>query len=429
MNPRSTTGSAAKRWPRNDLTGKRHSSLKRKLVMPIFHLKKSAIPAVLMRQLLTVGEHRMEITPYLRLMVQKDGSDLFFSTGATPNLKANGKTLAIGDQRLAAGETGQLAYSIMSAEQIQEFESTMECNLAISVDDLGRFRVNVFRQRGDTAMVIRYIKGTIPALESLNLPVTLKDLIMQPRGLILVVGSTGSGKSTTLASMIDHRNTNRTGHILTIEDPIEYLHTHKKSVVDQREVGLDTLNYENALKNALREAPDVILIGEIRDAATMQHAIAYAETGHLCLSTLHANNANQALDRVINFFPDTAHRQLLNDLSLNLRAVVSQRLIKAIDGSRVPAVEILLQTSFTAELIQKGKIHDLKEAMEQGKDRGMKTFDQALYELYTAGQISQEEALANADSRNNLALRIRLNKGGGASDKPTQASAVGDDFG
>ena len=370
----------------------------------------------------------MEIAPYLRLMVQKDGSDLFFSTGATPNLKAHGKTLAIGDQRLAAGETGQLAYSIMSDEQIKEFESTMECNLAISVNDLGRFRVNVFRQRGDTAMVIRYIKGTIPALEALKLPATLKDLIMQPRGLILVVGSTGSGKSTTLASMIDHRNTNRTGHILTIEDPIEYLHAHKKSVVDQREVGLDTLNYENALKNALREAPDVILIGEIRDAATMQHAIAYAETGHLCLSTLHANNANQALDRVINFFPDTAHRQLLNDLSLNLRSVVSQRLVKAIDGSRVPAVEILLQTSFTAELIQKGKIHGLKEAMEQGKDRGMKTFDQALYDLYTTGQISQEEALANADSRNNLALRIRLNKGGSDSDNPAQASAVGDDF-
>jgi twitching motility protein PilU len=371
----------------------------------------------------------MDIAPYLRLMVQKDGSDLYFSTGARPNLKAHGKTLAIGEQCLAEGEAQRLAYSIMSEEQIKEFESTMECNLAISVDNLGRFRINVFRQRGETGMVIRYIKGTVPALEALNLPDTLKELIMQPRGLVLVVGSTGSGKSTTLASMIDYRNSNRTGHILTIEDPIEYLHQHKKSVVDQREVGLDTLNYENALKNALREAPDVILIGEIRDAATMQHAIAYAETGHLCLSTLHANNANQALDRVINFFPDTAHRQLLSDLSLNLRAVVSQRLVRALDGSRLPVVEVLLQTSFTSELIQKGKIHDLKEAMEQGKDRGMKTFDQALYERYTAGEISQEEALANADSRNNLALRIRLNAEGGTPQASVPASAGGGDFG
>jgi twitching motility protein PilU len=354
----------------------------------------------------------MELTPYLRLMVQKDGSDLFFSTAAPPNLKANGKTRAIGDQRMAPGDVKTLAYSIMNDEQIKEFESTMECNLAISVGGLGRFRVNVFRQRGDAAMVIRYIKGHIPALDELNLPPLLKKVIMEPRGLVLVVGSTGSGKSTTLASMIDYRNRNATGHILTIEDPIEYLHTHKKSVVDQREVGLDTLNYENALKNALREAPDVILIGEIRDAATMQHAIAYAETGHLCISTLHANNANQALDRVINFFPDSAHRQLLNDLSLNLKAVISQRLIKAVGGGRVPAVETLVQNSHTAELIQKGKIHELKEAMEQGDGRGMKTFDQALFDLYVAGKITLEEALQNADSRNNLALRIRLKEGG-----------------
>jgi twitching motility protein PilU len=261
-------------------------------------------------------------------------------------------------------------------------------------------------------MVIRYIKGQIPEISALSLPEILKKIIMEPRGLVLVVGSTGSGKSTTLASMIDYRNTNATGHILTIEDPIEYLHSHKKSVVDQREIGLDTLSYENALKNALREAPDVILIGEIRDAATMQHAIAYAETGHLCLSTLHANNANQALDRIVNFFPDTAHRQLYNDLSLNLKAVVSQRLIRSADGTRVPAVELLLLTSYTSELIQKGKIHDIKDAMEQGNERGMKTFDQALYDLYAAGRITIEEALGNADSRNNLALRIRLAESG-----------------
>ncbi|MES9903366.1 MAG: PilT/PilU family type 4a pilus ATPase [Sedimenticola sp.] len=355
----------------------------------------------------------MEIIPYLKLMVQKNGSDLFFSTGAPPNLKAEGRTMPIGDTPLAQGEVHQLAYSIMSDDQISEFERTMECNLAISISGLGRFRVNVFRQRGDAAMVIRYIKGSVPSLDELHLPPTLRDLIMMARGLILVVGSTGSGKSTTLASMIDHRNNTTTGHILTIEDPVEFLHTHKRSIVDQREVGLDTVSYEVALKNAMREAPDVILIGEIRDRQTMQHAIAYAETGHLCLSTLHANNANQALDRVVNFFPDTAHHQLYMDLSLNLKAVVSQRLVKSKDGKRVPAVEIMLLSTFVAELIQKGDIHAVKEAMEQGSDRGMQTFDQALHKLYTEGRITMEEALSNADSRNNLSLKIRLSESGG----------------
>ncbi|MCP4996149.1 MAG: PilT/PilU family type 4a pilus ATPase [Gammaproteobacteria bacterium] len=354
----------------------------------------------------------MEIVPYLKLMVQKNGSDLFFSTGAPPNLKAEGRTMPIGDTPLAPGQVRQLAYAIMSDDQVKEFEATMEANLAISISGLGRFRVNVFRQRGDAAMVIRYIKGIIPSIEELKLPQSLKDLIMVPRGLILVVGSTGSGKSTSLASMIDHRNINATGHILTIEDPVEFLHTHKKSVVDQREVGLDTLSYEVALKNAMREAPDVILIGEIRDRATMQHAIAYAETGHLCLSTLHANNANQALDRIVNFFPDSAHRQLYQDLSLNLKAVISQRLVKSKDGKRVPAVEIMLLTTFVAELIQKGDIHAVKEAMEAGGERGMRTFDQALYELYKEGQITLDEALKNADSRNNLSLRVRLDESG-----------------
>lgn len=354
----------------------------------------------------------MEIVPYLKLMVQKNSSDLFFSTGAPPNLKAEGRTMPIGDTPMKQGMVRTLAYSIMSDEQVSEFESTMEGNLAISISGLGRFRVNVFRQRGDVAMVIRYIKGQIPSLEELNLPVTLKHLIMEPRGLVLVVGSTGSGKSTTLASMVNHRNENATGHILTIEDPVEFLHTHKKSVVDQREVGLDTISYEVALKNAMREAPDVILIGEIRDRHTMQHAIAYAETGHLCLSTLHANNANQALDRIVNFFPDSAHHQLYMDLSLNLKAVISQRLIKSKDGKRVPAVEIMLLSTFVAELIQKGDIHAVKEAMEHGNERGMQTFDQALYKLYREGRITQEEALANADSRNNLSLRMRLDESG-----------------
>ncbi len=354
----------------------------------------------------------MDIVPYLKLMVQKNGSDLFFSTGAPPNLKAEGHTMPIGDSPMAPGLVRKLAYSLMNDEQVKEFEKTMEGNLAISISGLGRFRVNVFRQRGDVAMVIRYIKGNVPSIEELNLPLILKDLIMEPRGLVLVVGSTGSGKSTTLASMIDHRNNNQTGHILTIEDPVEFLHTHKKSVVDQREVGLDTISYEMALKNAMREAPDVILIGEIRDRQTMQHAIAYAETGHLCLSTLHANNANQALDRIINFFPDSAHHQLFMDLSLNLRAVVSQRLIKGTSGQRVPAVEIMLLSTFIAELIQKGDIHAVKEAMEQGTERGMQTFDQALYKLYKEGKITLENALGNADSRNNLSLRIRLDESG-----------------
>lgn len=354
----------------------------------------------------------MDIVPYLKLMVQKNGSDLFFSTGAPPNLKAEGHTMPIGDNPMAPGMVRKLAYSLMNDDQTKEYERTMEGNLAISISGLGRFRVNVFRQRGDVAMVVRYIKGSVPSIEELQLPQKLKELIMEPRGLILVVGSTGSGKSTTLASMIDHRNSNQTGHILTIEDPVEFLHTHKKSVVDQREVGLDTLSYEMALKNAMREAPDVILIGEIRDQQTMQHAIAYAETGHLCLSTLHANNANQALDRIINFFSDTAHRQLYMDLSLNLRAVVSQRLIKGTDGQRVPAVEIMLLSTFVAELIQKGDIHAVKEAMEQGTERGMQTFDQALYKLYKEDKISLENALANADSRNNLSLKIRLDESG-----------------
>jgi len=354
----------------------------------------------------------MELIPYLKLMVQKNGSDLFFSTGAPPNLKAEGRTMPIGDTPMGHGAVRKLAYSIMSDDQISEFEGTMECNLAVSMKGLGRFRVNVFRQRGDVSMVIRYIKGDIPSIEDLNLPPILKELIMMPRGLILVVGSTGSGKSTSLASMIDHRNSHATGHILTIEDPVEFLHTHKKSVVDQREVGLDTLSYEIALKNAMREAPDVILIGEIRDRETMQHAIAYAETGHLCLSTLHANNANQALDRIVNFFPDSAHHQLFMDLSLNLKAVISQRLVKSKDGKRAPAVEVMLLTTFVAELIQKGDVHAVKEAMEQGTERGMQTFDQALYKLYKDGKITLEEALANADSRNNLSLKIRLSESG-----------------
>jgi twitching motility protein PilU len=356
-------------------------------------------------------ERTMDITPYLHLMIEKNASDLFFSTGAPANIKIDGTTRPVDKNVLPPGAVKKLAYSVMTDEQISEFESIMEMNLAISARNMGRFRVNVYRQRGEVAMVVRYIKGIIPSVEELNLPPIVKSLIMEPRGLILVVGATGSGKSTTLASMIDFRNANKTGHIVTIEDPIEFIHRHKLSIIDQREIGIDTLSYSNALKNALREAPDVILVGEVRDREAMQHALTLAETGHLCLTTLHASNAYQALDRVINFFPESARTQLLLDLSFNLRAVVSQRLVLGQEGKRMPAVEVLLNTPYVSELIQKGEIDGIREAMEQGVDRGMQTFDQALYVMYKEGKISLDEALDHADSRNNLGLRIRLAEG------------------
>jgi twitching motility protein PilU len=350
----------------------------------------------------------MEISPYLSLMAEKQASDLFFSTGAPVNIKIEGVTAPLDTEPLAPGVVKQIAYSIMSDEQVKTFEATLEMNLAISLHDVGRFRVNIYRQRGEVSMVVRFIKGNIPSIEALQLPMILQKLVVEPRGLVLVVGSTGSGKSTTLAAMIEYRNTLMSGHILTIEDPIEFIHHHRKSVVDQREVGLDTLSYANALKNAMREAPDVILIGEIRDRETMQQALAYAETGHLCLSTLHANNANQALDRIINFFPETAHHQLLLDLSMNMRGIVSQRLIQSSEGRRLPAVEVMLNSPYIADLIQKGEIDQIKDAIEQNSDIGMQSFDQDLFTLHKSKRISLEEALRNADSRNNLSLRIRL---------------------
>lgn len=360
----------------------------------------------------------MTLESFLQAMVKHGGSDLFFSAGSPVGINIEGRTRFLGEQRLTAADTRQLAYSVMSDKQSSEFESEMEMNLALALEGVGRFRVNVFRQRGSVAMVIRYIKNEVPSIEELNLPVKLQELVMAPRGLVLVVGSTGSGKSTTLASMIDYRNTHRSGHILTIEDPVEFLHQHKRSIVDQREVGLDTKSYEIALKNAMREAPDVILIGEIRDRQTMQHALAYAETGHLCLSTLHANNANQTLDRIINFFPETAHRQLFVDMSLHLQAIISQRLIPTKDNKRVPAVELLLRTPYIADLIQKGEIHGLKDAMKEGGQHGMQTFDQSLFKLFQEGRVTEDEALEHADSRNDLGLSIRLSREQTARDTP-----------
>jgi len=306
----------------------------------------------------------------------------------------------------------------MDAAQIAEFEKTLEMNLAISEPSVGRFRVNIFKQRGEISMVIRNIKTDIPSVETLGLPPVLTQVIMEKRGLILFVGGTGSGKSTSLAALIDYRNTHSGGHIITIEDPIEFVHRHKRSVINQREVGVDTLSYADALKNTLRQAPDVILIGEIRDRETMEHALAFAETGHLAISTLHANSANQALDRIINFFPEERRPQLLADLSGNLRAFVSQRLIPTVDGKRVAAIEVLLNSPMVEALIKRGEVSGLKEIMEKSTGLGMKTFDQALFELHQAGKISMDEAIKNADSANNLRLRINLSGGAASVEKP-----------
>lgn len=323
-------------------------------------------------------------------------------------MDVEGETMPVNNQKMSPGMIKEIAYSIMSPAQIAEFEETLECNFAIGRKDIGRFRINVFRQRGEVGMVIRHIKTEIPDFETLGLPLILRDLIMRKRGLVLVVGSTGSGKSTTLASMIDYRNANQTGHIVTIEDPIEFVYQHKKSVVDQREVGIDTHSFTSALENAMRQAPDVILIGEVRDMDGMQQALTYAETGHLCLATLHANNANQALERIISFFPTEAKHGLLLGISMNLVAVVSQRLIPGKIQKRVAAVEVMINTPYIAELIQKQKLGEIKEIMADNNDIGMNTFDQSLFKLFANGKIDEENALANADSRNDLSLKIRF---------------------
>ena len=360
----------------------------------------------------------MDIGYFLKLMTEKNASDMFLTTGAPVNIKVEGKLYPLGTTGLPAGMVKKIAYSLMDEGQVPQFERDLEMNMAIAVKDAGRFRVNVFKQRGEVGMVIRAIKSEIPSIEQLKLPQILKDIIMEPRGLVLVVGSTGSGKSTSLAAMIDHRNTNTTGHILTVEDPIEFLHRHKKSVINQREVGLDTHGFHNALKNAMREAPDVILIGEILDQTTMEAAIAFAETGHLCLATLHSNNADQTLERILNFFPEAAHKNILMNLSLNLKAVISQRLVTGMDGKRMPAAEILINTPLIRDIIRRGQILEIKVAMERSLEEGMQTFDQDLFHMYKEGKIELEEALRKADSYDGLALKIRLSEGGSGEHDP-----------
>jgi len=355
----------------------------------------------------------MDFKHYLQHLVNEDGSDLYLSTKALPSAKIFGKLVPIDDTPLAPGVVEELACSLMDEEQNKEFHSRPEMNLAISEPGIGRFRVNIFKQRNQCAMVIRSIKTDIPNYEDLGLPEILPKLIMQKRGLILFVGGTGSGKSTSLASLIDFRNTNSAGHIITIEDPVEFVHSHKKSIVNQREVGVDTLTYQDALENTLRQAPDVILIGEIRTAETMEHALAFAETGHLCISTLHANNANQAIDRIVNFFPEERHKQVLQDLSSNLRGFISQRLIPTVDGKRAAAIEILLGTPLVCDLIKRGDVGAIKEVMQKSENLGMQTFDGALFHLYKQGKIGIDEALKNADSKNNLRLKITLDEGEG----------------
>ena len=351
----------------------------------------------------------MDITPYLKLLRDKSGSDLFFSVGAPVKVKIEGQVNSVGKTVLTGELVKAAAYGIMTNAQVERFEETMESDFAISLEDKSaRFRVNVFRQRGEVSMVMRRIPSEIPTIDELGLPEVLKSLVMHKRGLILMVGATGSGKSTTLAAMVNERNQKMSGHILTIEDPIEFSHPNGKSIVNQREVGVDTLNYRNALKASLREAPDVILIGEIRDRETMEAALELCNTGHLCMSTLHANNANQAMERVINLFPQDLHKQLFLDLSLNMRSVISQRLVQGVDGRRVAALEILINTPHIADLILKGDLHDIKEAMEGSGAKGMRTFDMALFELFKEERIELEEALNNADSRTNLEARINF---------------------
>ena len=351
----------------------------------------------------------MDFTQLLKVMVERDASDLFVTAGARPTIKVDGTLKPLTKDTLKPSQSRALVYSTMNDKQLAEFEGTNECNFAISAPGLGRFRVSAFQQRNSAGMVLRKINDYIPSLEELNLPPILKDLSMTKRGLILFVGGTSTGKSTSLASMIDYRNVNHRGHIITIEDPIEYVHDHKQSIITQREVGIDTESFDVALKNTLRQAPDVILMGEIRTRETMQHGLVFAETGHLTLATLHANNANQALDRIISFFPPEHHSQMWMDLSLNLKAIIAQQLLPTKDGKgRIAAIEVLINTPLISDLVRKGEVHEIKEVVKKSTNLGMQTFDQALFELYRVGAVTYEVALNHADSPNDLRLMIKL---------------------
>ena len=371
------------------------------------------------------GQAYQYVCELLKVMLAQKSSDLFITANYPPAMKIDGKMTKVGPQNLSAAHTLALVKSVMTDKQIEEFEATKECNFAISPNGIGRFRVNAFVQQGSAGMVMRVIPTELPTIDGLGAPQILKEVVMSKRGLCILVGGTGSGKSTTLAAMVDYRNEHSYGHIITIEDPVEFVHPHKNCVVMQREVGIDTDNWEIALKNTLRQAPDVILMGEIRDAETMEHAMAFAETGHLCLATLHANSANQAIDRIINFFPEERHQQLLMDLSLNLRGMISQRLIPKKDSKgRAAAVEIMLNTPLVSELIFKGETSEIKEIMKKSREFGMQTFDQALEDLYNEGKISYEEALRNADSVNDLRLSIKLKSNTGGSNQADPLSSL-----
>jgi twitching motility protein PilU len=353
-------------------------------------------------------ESKAEIQKFFNTMVETEASDLYLTVAKPPMYRIDGKIRAVSDDAFSPQDLVDLSEAMMNEKQRKDFGESLEMNMAMSLPGVARFRVNIFRQRGSVGMVIRRIKAEVMSLDEMGLPSILKDIVMTKRGLVLVVGATGSGKSTSLAAMIDHRNSSEAGHIITIEDPIEFVHRHKQSIVTQREVGFDTHSFQSALKNTLRQAPDVILIGEIRDTETMEAAIAFAETGHLCLGTLHSNNANQAIERIMNFFASERHAQIYLQLSLNLRAIVSQRLIPSVDGKRVAALEILMDIPRVKDLIKKGETDNLKEAMEHGVQEGCQTFDQALFALYKAEKITLDQALANADSANNLRLKIKL---------------------
>ena len=352
----------------------------------------------------------MDIRPLLETMVGHNASDIYLTAGAPPMYRIEGITQSLGGEALNPAILEGIAHTMMNERQWQEFDEQMEMNLALSYNEFSRFRVNIFRQRGSVGIVIRKINFEIATIDALGLPPILKDVIMTKRGLILVVGATGSGKSTSLAAMIDHRNTNAPGHIITVEDPVEFVHRHKKSIINQREVGADTQSFQAALKSAMRQAPDVILIGEIRDRETMEAAITFADTGHLCLATLHSTNANQAFERIINFFPESQHSQIFLQLSLNLHAIISQRLVLGVDKQRVAALEILLDTARIKELIKRGEVDTIKEAMVQAEQEGCQTFDMALFDLYSTGLIDLDQALSNADSVNNLRLKIKVDE-------------------